>query len=96
MLSELASSDTHCHIKTIHHYNLVVVYIGNVSGKLSITVGISKNISDVMNAGNFAKSISIFLGGSGGGGQPTIAQAGGVDAGKLNNLLSMIKEMISK
>jgi alanyl-tRNA synthetase len=76
--------------------NLVVVYIGNVSGKLSITVGISKNISDVMNAGNFAKSISIFLGGSGGGGQPTIAQAGGVDAGKLSTLLGMIKEMISK
>ena len=76
--------------------NLVIVYIGNVAGKLSITVGVSKNISDVMNAGHLAKNISIFLGGSGGGGQPTIAQAGGVDAGKLSKLLSMIKEMISK
>lgn len=75
--------------------NLIIIYVCNVAGKLSITVGVSKNISDKMHAGNLARSISIFLGGSGGGGQATVAQAGGVDAGKLSKLLDKLKEMIS-
>ncbi len=89
--------------------NLVVIYIAmpekskEVSGstghntcKLSITVAVSKKISNKVHAGNLAKEISIFLGGSGGGGQANIAQAGGTDVSKLGKLPDMIKGVLSE
>jgi len=66
--------------------DLIVVYIAEGIGKLSITVAVSKAITDKFNAGIIAKELSLFLGGSGGGGQPAIAQAGGNDLGKLTNI----------
>ena len=70
--------------------------MSNIANKLSITVGVSKNVSGKIHAGELAKEISIFLGGTGGGGQPSIAQAGGIDIGKLNQLPDMLKEMLLK
>ncbi len=88
--------------------NLVIIYIaipekskevvaakGHNSGKLSITVAVSRKISNKIHAGNLAKEISIFLGGSGGGGQANIAQAGGTDVSKVEKLPDMIKELLS-
>lgn len=75
--------------------NLVIIYINN-TGKLSITVAVSKKIIDKINAGTIAKSISLFLDGTGGGGQPTIAQAGGVDTSKLPELKDMIIDSLQK
>jgi alanyl-tRNA synthetase len=74
--------------------DLVIIYIGNLE-KLSITVGVSSNISHKIHAGYLAKEISIFLGGTGGGGKATIAQAGGVDPTKIGGLPNMIKKVIS-
>ena len=75
--------------------NLVVVYINNVNNKLSITVAVSKNITDKFQASSLAKEISLFLDGTGGGGQATIAQAGGVNIEKLaevkNKIISLLK-----
>lgn len=78
--------------------NLVIVYIGmpDLQGKLSITIAVSKEISNKVHAGNLAKEISIFLGGSGGGGQANIAQAGGMDVSKVGKLQDMIRELLSK
>lgn len=89
--------------------NLVIIYIaipeklkevaaakGHNSGKLSITVAVSKKISNKVHAGNLAREISIFLGGSGGGGQANIAQAGGTDASKVEKLPDMIGELLSE
>ncbi|MDR0296674.1 MAG: alanine--tRNA ligase [Rickettsia sp.] len=89
--------------------NLVIIYIaipeklkevaaakGHNYGKLSITVAVSKKISNKVHAGNLAKEISIFLGGSGGGGQANIAQAGGTDVGKVERLPDMIGELLSR
>ncbi|WP_375318730.1 alanine--tRNA ligase [Candidatus Tisiphia endosymbiont of Oplodontha viridula] len=88
--------------------SLVIIYIaipekskevggsaGHNSSKLSITVAVSKKISNKVHAGNLAKEISIFLGGSGGGGQANIAQAGGTDVSKVEKLLDMIRDMLS-
>ncbi|WP_425362575.1 alanine--tRNA ligase [Candidatus Tisiphia endosymbiont of Hybos culiciformis] len=88
--------------------NLVIIYIampekskevggsaGHNSGKLSITVAVSRKISNKIHAGNLAKEISIFLGGSGGGGQANIAQAGGTDVSKVEKLPDMIRELLS-
>ncbi|CAF0761415.1 unnamed protein product [Didymodactylos carnosus] len=74
--------------------DLVIVYI-NKASKLSVTVAVSKEIINKVHAGNLAKSISIFLGGSGGGGQANIAQAGGVDTSKINLLPNKIKDLLT-
>ncbi|KAJ6644994.1 Alanine--tRNA ligase [Pseudolycoriella hygida] len=82
--------------------NLVMVYINigkpdeGKSSKLSITVGVSKKLSSTAHAGHLAKSISIFLGGTGGGGQANIAQAGAADSSKISHLPDMIKNLLSK
>jgi alanyl-tRNA synthetase len=78
--------------------NLVIVYIGmpDLQGKLSITIAISKEISNKVHAGNLAKEVSVFLGGSGGGGQANIAQAGGTGVSKVGKLQDMIRELLSK
>ncbi len=74
--------------------NLVVVYVGNNNSKLSITVAISKAISDRFNAGLIAKELSLFLGGSGGGGQPSIAQAAGNDLSKLPKIKEKLQSLL--
>lgn len=78
--------------------NLVIIYIGmpDLQGKLSITIAVSKEISNKVHAGNLAKEVSVFLGGSGGGGQANIAQAGGTDVSKVGKLQDMIRELLSK
>jgi alanyl-tRNA synthetase len=76
--------------------NLIVVHISDYNDKLSITVALNKNISNKFHAGNIAKEVSLFLGGSGGGGQPTIAQAGAIDKGKLDRVAHMVKNYIEK
>jgi alanyl-tRNA synthetase len=65
-----------------NHNNLVVVYASKLEGKLSVLVGVSKNITSKYNAGNIVKKLANFIGGSGGG-QVDLAQAGGGDIQKL-------------
>ena len=68
-----------------NHNNLVVVYISKLDDKLSVLVGVSKNITSEYNAGNIVKKLTGFIGGSGGG-QADLAQAGGGDIEKLTIL----------
>lgn len=75
--------------------DLIVVYITGNNDKLSITVAVSKAITDKYNAGIIAKELSLFLGGSGGGGQPSIAQAGGNDIGKLTNIHEKLHSLLT-
>ena len=65
-----------------NHNNLVVVYASKLEGKLSVLVGVSKNITSKYNAGNIVKKLASFIRGSGGG-QVDLAQAGGGDIEKL-------------
>lgn len=76
--------------------DLVVVYIAKSgsSDKLSIVVAVSKAVSSKIHAGNLAKELSLFLDGSGGGGQATIAQAGGGVSGKLAEVNKKIKKFL--
>lgn len=73
---------------------LIVVFVSKLPDKLSITVALHKNISAKFNAADIAKKLSHFLGGSGGGGQSTLAQAGGVETSKLTQLPHIIKEIV--
>lgn len=75
--------------------DLIVVYITGNNDKLSITVAVSKAITDKYNAGIIAKELSLFLGGSGGGGQASLAQAGGNDIGKLTNIQEKLHSLLT-
>ncbi|MCC8468149.1 MAG: alanine--tRNA ligase [Rickettsia endosymbiont of Eriopis connexa] len=75
--------------------DLIVVYITGNNDKLSITVAVSKTITDKFNAGIIVKELSLFLGGTGGGGQPSIAQAGGNDIGKLTNIHEKLHSLLT-
>ncbi len=75
------------------HDDLVVFYVGKNEGKLSIVVAVSKPISDAYNAGKIAKEAASFVGGSGGG-QATLAQAGGADLSKLAQLRDKVVEIV--
>ncbi len=68
-----------------NHNNLVVVYASKLDNKLSVLVGVSKNITSEYNAGDIVKKLTGFIGGSGGG-QAELAQAGGGDIEKLTVL----------
>lgn len=74
--------------------DLIIVYISKNEEKLSITIAVSKALSEKFHAGELAKEISIFLGGNGGGGQATLAQAGGVDMSKLTELPNKVEEIL--
>jgi alanyl-tRNA synthetase len=73
---------------------LIVVFVSKILDKLSITVALHKNISIKFNAADIAKKLSHFLGGAGGGGAPTLAQAGGIEISKLTQLPHIIKEIV--
>jgi alanyl-tRNA synthetase len=61
----------------------VIVLASVLNGKPTIIAAVTENlISRGMNAGNLVKHVAGFVGG-GGGGKPTLAQAGGKDPEKL-------------
>lgn len=76
-------------------YNdLIVVFVNHSSDKLFIIVATTKTISSRYRADDIARGISRFLGGNGGGGQATLAQAGGAEVNKLPQLLQMLTELL--
>ncbi|MDP4832852.1 MAG: alanine--tRNA ligase [Rickettsiaceae bacterium] len=77
------------------HDDLIVVYISKNAGKLAIVVAVSNKASNQYNAGNIANKTADFVGGSGGG-QATLAQAGGIDLSKLPQLKSKVEEIVAQ
>jgi len=71
--------------------NTIIFIISLEDQKTSIGVGISQNLTDRYDAANFAKKISIYLGGKGGGGRKDFAQAGG-----RSSTLEKAKEALNK
>ncbi len=73
-----------------------VMVIGSViDGKPQLVVAVTDDLSKKgYHAGNLIKGIAAVVGG-GGGGRPTMAQAGGKDAGKLNEALDTARRLIA-
>ena len=76
--------------------NTIIFIISLEDQKTSIGVGISQNLTDRYDAANFAKKISIYLDGKGGGGRKDFAQAGGGPSTleKVQESLNKISEEI--
>jgi alanyl-tRNA synthetase len=72
----------------------VVVLGAVIADKPSIVVGVSKDLNGRgLDAGKLAREIAKLVGGSGGG-RPNMAQAGGKDAGKLDEALAQANRLI--
>ena len=70
----------------------VVVLVATNEGKASIVVGVTDDLTGKLSAVDLVKLGAEALGGSGGGGRPDMAQAGGPDAGAANDAVSAIEK----
>lgn len=71
-----------------------VVILGSVNeGKVSLCVGVTKDLVDRIKAGDIVKQIAPLVGG-GGGGRADMAQAGGKDPKKLPEAIAKAPEII--
>jgi alanyl-tRNA synthetase len=72
-----------------------VVILGSVSeGKVSLCVGVTKDLTGRIKAGEIVKQIAPIVGG-GGGGKSDMAQAGGKIPEKLPEAISKAPEVVS-
>ena len=69
----------------------VVALIATDDGKVSIVVGVTKDLTDKINAVDLVKLGAEALGGKGGGGRPDMAQAGGSNPAAANDAVSIIE-----
>jgi alanyl-tRNA synthetase len=74
----------------------VVAIIGVNDGKAGLVVGVTDDLIDRISAVDLARLGSEALGGSGGGGRPGLAQAGGPDGGKAEIALKAITGRIEE
>ena len=68
----------------------VVAIVGVSDGKAGLVVGVTDDLTDRISAVDLARLGSAALGGTGGGGRPDLAQAGGPDAGAAEAALKAI------
>jgi alanyl-tRNA synthetase len=73
-----------------------VVVLGSVDdGKVRLAAGVTKNNVDRIRAGDLIKPVAELVGGKGGG-RPDFAQAGGIDASKLDMALESVPGWVRK
>lgn len=79
-----------------HLQDYVAVLCANIGGKPFVAVGISDTViaAKSLDAGKIIKEKAAPLIKGGGGGQKTLATAGGQDAGKLEEVITAVKNML--
>ncbi|MDC0535108.1 alanine--tRNA ligase [Francisellaceae bacterium] len=73
----------------------VIVLAAEKEGKVSLIIGVTKDITNKLKAGDLVKTLAPIVGGKGGG-RPDMAQAGGTMPLKINNLFSEAHLVIEK
>jgi alanyl-tRNA synthetase len=71
----------------------IVVLASENDGKVALVVGVSKDLTSRVKAGSLVKELAPIVGG-GGGGRPDFAEAGGKDAGKIDELLAAAPRVV--
>ena len=79
-----------------HLRDHVAVLCANIGGKPFVAVGISETVAGAknMDAGKIIKEHIAPLIKGGGGGQKTLATAGGQEAGKLKEVIEVVKKLL--
>ncbi len=73
----------------------IVTVIATNDGKASIVVGVTADLTDKVSAVDLVKIGAAALGGSGGGGRPDMAQAGGPNVNAANDAVSAIEKELA-
>lgn len=73
----------------------VVVLVATDSGKASIVVGVTDDLTDRVSAVDLVRVGSAALGGKGGGGRPDMAQAGGPNADDASTAVTAIETALA-
>lgn len=74
----------------------VVALIATEDGKASIVVAVTKDLTDRINAVDLVRAGAEAMGGSGGGGRPDMAQAGGPNTSAANDAIADIEKKLAK
>ena len=69
----------------------VVALIGVTDGKAAITVAVTSDMTDRVNAAALARAAVLAMGGQGAGGKPDFAQGGAPDGGKAEDGLAAVR-----
>ena len=74
----------------------MVILCANIGGKANIALGISETVVKARNldAGKIIKDYLSRLINGGGGGQPTLATAGGQDHSRFEEVISAVKALL--
>lgn len=80
-------------VKQIDHG--IVTLFSIIEGRVSMVVAVTPSLTDKFDATFLVRSLSGVLGGSGGGGKPSLAQGGGTDPNKINNSIDLLKSMLN-
>ena len=72
-----------------------VVVLGSNNGKAIFAVGVTKDLTSKVKAGDLVKQLAQLAGGNGGG-RPDFAQAGGKDGAKVHEALEVAKTLLSE
>ena len=62
--------------------------------KIGLAVGVTNKLTNEYDAVKLVKTGSEIIGGKGGGGRPDFAQAGGVEASKIDEAYEKLKSLI--
>jgi alanyl-tRNA synthetase len=73
----------------------VVALIAVDEGRASLVVGVTDDLTKRFSAVDLAKAGAVVLGGTGGGGRPDMAQAGGPNGAAANDVVAMIEKTLA-
>lgn len=74
----------------------IVALVSRVDGKVALSVGVTKDLTEKFSAVDLVRVASTEVGGKGGGGRPDMAQAGGSDVDNVENALAAIRNLIKQ
>lgn len=77
------------------HKSGVFVVVSENEGKISLVISVSADLLPRFNAVDLIRKVVPLIGGSGGGGRPDMAQAGGSQASGIENLFEAVAQEIS-
>ena len=72
----------------------VILLISDVGGKAAIVAGVTDDLTSRVSAVDLVRAAASALGGSGGGGRPDMAQAGGPDASRADAAVAAAVELL--
>jgi alanyl-tRNA synthetase len=72
----------------------VVVLAAEDDGKVQLLVSVTRNLTDRVQAGQLVKDLAPIVGG-GGGGRPELAEAGGRDATRIDEMFARARDLVT-